>query len=241
MQKKTITIAALLLLALAVGACAPVAASSQAEPRTLSVNGTGTVTLSPDMAHIYIGVSTEDEDAAQAVADNNGRVEDVMASLEGFGIPPEDIQTTNFSIYSQTQWGPDGEDIGTLYVVQNTVLVTVRDLETLGELLDAVVSSGANAISGIQFDVADRESVFTQALEAAMQNAESRAATLAEAAGVSLGAVNSVSSYLYGGGFEQPVMGLGGGADFAEAAARVPVSAGEMEITVEVNVIYEID
>jgi len=123
-------------------------------------------------------------------------------------------------------------------VVNNTVTVTVRDLENVGSVLDAAVQAGANNINGIQFDIADREAAQQQAMTAAMENAQARAEVLAESAGVQLGDILSLQSYL---GSSTPVP-YGKGYDMAvqEAAMSVPVSPGEMQIMVDVSVVYEI-
>ncbi len=200
MRNKRTVLLVLLLVAMLLSACAPASVNSDEHPRTIFVNGTGRVTLTPDIAHISIGVVTEDKDAGSAVTANTTQSQAVMDALKGFGVADEDIRTTNFSIYPQQDWSQDVPVIVS-YRVQNSVLVTVRDLDQIGGILDAVVRAGANAINGIQFDVEDREAAYTLALEAAVQNARSRAETLAEAAGVDLGEVRSIDTFVYGGGF----------------------------------------
>lgn len=206
--------------------------------RTISVNGTGKVTLDPDIATIYIGVHTENSDAQEAVASNNTQAEAVASALSGFGIAEADIKTTNFSIYPRQDYDNEGNITGITYVVDNTVQVTVRDLDQLGALLDGAVQAGANSISGIEFSVADPEAAYEAAMQAAVENARSRAEILAESAGVTLGEVQSISSYIGGG--PVPVYRDFGGAAAEAAAMSVPVSPGQTEIQVEVNMVYAI-
>jgi uncharacterized protein YggE len=163
-----------------------------------------------------------------------------MAAIKGFGIADEDVKTSNFSVYPRQIYGPEGEIIDTQYIVQNTVVVTVKDLDILGELLGAVVDAGANTINGITFDLSDRETAIAQAMESAMENAKTRAETLATAAGATLGDVQLISSYVGGGGYTVAASkaaydGVGG------AGVEVPVSPGEMEIQVDVSVVYELE
>ncbi len=213
--------------------------STEVEPvRTISVNGTGKVSLDPDIATIYIGVHTENTDAQEAVASNNSQAEDVASALRGFGIAERDIKTTNFSIYPRQDYDNEGKITGITYIVDNTVQVTVRELDQLGELLDGVVQAGANSINGIEFSVADPEAAYDAALQAAVENARSRAETLAAAAGVELGEVQSISSYIGGG--PVPVYRDFGGAAVEAAAMSVPVSPGQTEIQVEVSIVYAI-
>jgi uncharacterized protein YggE len=208
--------------------------------RTIAVNGTGKVYLTPDIAYVTIGVHTENKDAALAVAENTKKAEDVKQAVIDMGVEAKDIQTVNFSIYPQQQYDPNGRPTGEInYMVDNMLMVAVRDLEQIGELLDAVVQAGANSISGISFDVADRSAALSEARIAAVDDAEAQAKELAAAAGVTLGPVFSISTL----GVTQPYTvyekGLGGGAAVA-APAAVPVSPGQMLVQVDVNVVYEI-
>ena len=126
-----LVIASLVLTGCAGAALAqsPTPAAPGAAPRTLSVNGSGKAFLDPDIAYIYIGVHTEGKDAAEAVAANNTQSQQLISALRDFGIAANDIQTTNFSIWPQQQYSPEGTQTGTTYVVDNTVYVTLRDLE----------------------------------------------------------------------------------------------------------------
>lgn len=233
----------LVLSALVLGACSSVvpAASSDSvqDKRTVSVNGQGTVTLTPDMATISVGVQTQGAEAEEAVAENNAKAEAITAALKEFGIEDKDIKTTNFSVYPRQRYNDDGEIVDVTYIVQNTVMVTVRDLEILGEVLDASVAAGANNIYGVSFDIADRESAYAQAIEAAVANARTRADALAAAADAKLGEALKIDTFIGGGGVfvEMETRGL----DMAMAEeSAVPVSPGEMEIHVDVTVIYEL-
>jgi uncharacterized protein len=225
------------LLSIAVlAACAPAATTATApQTRTISVNGTGIITLTPDMAEISIGVSSQGPEATAVVNENNRLSQQVMDTLTSQGIAAEDLTTTNFSIYPQQNYDQNGQPTSITYIVQNTVQVKVRDLTKLGDLLDAVVQSGANNINSIQFDVADRETATQQAMQVAVANAKSRAEVLAQAAGVALGDAQSISTSISGSG---PVVQYDRA--LAVTQASVPISAGSMTISVDVSVVYEI-
>jgi uncharacterized protein YggE len=199
------------------------------------VTGRGEVLLAPDIATIHIGVRTEGQDAAEAVASNNEQALQVANALRDLGVEAKDIQTSNFSIYPQQQFDERGAVTGTTYVVENTVFVTVRDLGRLGVLLDAVVSTGANSISGINFDVADKEEPMAEAREKAVQNARALAEQLASAAGVTLGEIQNISIV---SGAPVPFFAGRGGLD--QAAAEVPISPGQLSLTAEVTIVFEI-
>jgi uncharacterized protein YggE len=217
----------------------PAASSTDAYPplRTLSVSGSGKAYLTPDIVYVTIGVHTENADAKQAVSDNNASAQKVISALKQLGIASKDIQTTNFSIYPQQQYDDQGKPTGKItYVVDNSVLVTVRDLTTIGDVLNQAVQSGANSISGIQFDVSDKTAAESTARQAAVKNASAKAQELAGAAGVTLGAVQTISESVSG----SPLPEFRMAAAAPAAQASVPVEAGQMMVTIDVNIVYQI-
>lgn len=240
MKRTQVTIfTGLVLLALALSACNAVTGGlgegAEAQPRTINVAGSGKVFLTPDLATITIGVRTENANASRAVLDNNAQAEEIAMALKEIGVDDKDIQTSNFNIYANQQFDERGNPISTTYVVENTVFVTVRDLSKLGELLGKAVEAGANQVYGIQFDVEDKEEALSQARKAAIEDARAKAEELAAAAGVTLGDIRMISE---AGGVPIPVFegkGRGGG-----AAADVPISPGQLSLTVEVSVVFEL-
>lgn len=238
-------LAVMILAAFGLGALRPQAATpalaqSTADSqnlRTLSVSGVGKAFLTPDIAYVYIGVRSENRDAAKAVSANNAQASKVSDALKGFNIAPRDIQTTNFSIYPNQQFDANGKPSGLTYVVDNTVFVTVRDLSKIGDLLNAVVGAGANSINSIQFDVADKTKALSDARKAAVADARAQAEELAQAAGVTLGPVQTIN--ISSGGTPVP-MYQAKAMDFASAEASVPIASGELVIQVNVSIVYQI-
>ena len=176
--------------------------------------------------------------ATLSVDENSAIVDQITAAMIELGITEADLKTTNFSVYPNSRFDGEGEIGEITYMVNNSVEVTVRDLEIIGDVLAEAVAAGANNIYGIQFDVADREEAYAQAMELAIENARGRAEVLAGAGEVEIKDVHTISSYIGGGGI------FAGGRnmsfDMVESAASVPVSPGEMEIVVDVTVVYEI-
>ncbi len=204
------------------------------QPRTINVTGSGQVTLAPDIAYVSVGVQTMSENVGDALQQNNQSAQAITASLTELGIEPKDIQTSSFNIYPQQQYGPNGEITSTSYNVNNSVYVTVRDLQVLGSLLDVVVRSGANSINGISFDVADKTAAMTEARRLAVESARVQAEELASAAGLGLGELYSMSAYTTG----SPVPLYEGRGGMAMDASQVPLSAGQLIIRVEVSASY---
>jgi hypothetical protein len=249
MYKKVLLIGLALLVAAALVGFGSVAAtqalspsaqtSDSSEPvRTISVTGTGKVELTPDTAYIYIGVHSEGPDAVEAVSSNNEKSEAVKDALVALGVDEKDIQTTNFSIYPQPRYDDQGQPTGEItYMVDNTVYVKVSDLDMVGEILDAAVKAGANSINGISFDLEDKSAAMAEAREKAVDDANVQAQQLADAAGVSLGPVITITTSSVAP--VVPIYGKGGGAS-VEMAASVPVSPGQMTISVDVFMVYGI-
>ncbi len=234
MRTKIFFLVPVLLVAAILSACGP---ALSAQPHTLSVSGVGTVTLTPDIAYINIGVHTENPDINTSVGQNNTQTQALIDALKQAGVAAEDIQTSNFSVY--TSQGYDkmtGQPIeGKTFAVDNTVYVTVRDLSKLGSLLGTGITAGANNINGITFDVADKSKAMAEARQKAVANANSLAAELAQTAGVKLGSIENIS-------YTQstspvPLYGMGGAAAQAPSAV-VPVEPGTMQVSVTVDVTY---
>jgi uncharacterized protein YggE len=237
MKTKFLFLIAILVLGIGLTACGPSTITVQPQPpqRTITVTGTGMVTLTPDIAYINIGVHSQDASASAALTDNNTKSQAVIDVIKAAGVAEKDIQTTNFSIYPQQQYDNNGNLTGILYVVENTVYVTVRDLSKLGSLLDASVRAGANTINSISFDLADKTGALSQARSAAVAEARKQADELTGATGVSLGDVQTISYY----DSTVPVTIQYSRSDMA-AAGSVPVQAGSMQISTTVSIVYEI-
>ncbi|RUL87087.1 SIMPL domain-containing protein [Tautonia sociabilis] len=213
---------------------------------TVSVSGEGRISAAPDVADISVGVVTEAETARDALSSNNRAMASLTEQLKQKGVAAKDIQTTNINLspkYSQPSPRPPGQPgfqesftpriVG--YSVVNSVRVTVRDLRKLGELLDAVVTAGANQMNGISFRVERSETLLDEARKRAVAEARRKAEQLCGELGVVLGAPVQV---VEGGGFippPQPMM-----ARAMMAAEAVPVSPGEQELSVSVQVVFEI-
>lgn len=205
--------------------------------RTINVNGTGKVFLIPDIAYITIGVHTEAKSASEAVAGSNSATQKVVDALKAAGVAEKDLRTVNFNIYPQQQFDQNGKPTGeTIYMVDNSVNVTVRDLDKLGTLLDATVKAGANNIYGVSFDVENKDAAMEEARKDAVANAQAVAKQVADAAGVELGQIITINAY---GGYPTPIFeGKGGGAVAMDAS--VPISPGQLALTADVNIVYAI-
>jgi uncharacterized protein YggE len=242
MFKKSLVLLVLASVAIILTACAgtTTVVSGNTTNYGLAVNGRGEIFLAPDVAYITIGVHTEATDVSTAVSDNANLVSSVMDALAAAGVAQEDMQTSNFSVYTMDNYDPNtGLISGKKYSVDNTVNITARDLAGLGELLDRAITAGANSIWGVTFDLADKTAAQAQARDMAVEDAKAEAQALAAATGVTLGEIINVSYtdsgyYNYG-----PYYGLGGGGG-GDAQAVTSIVPGQITVSAEVFITYAI-
>jgi uncharacterized protein YggE len=209
-------------------------ADSAAAPRTLTVSGTGEVRAAPDQAQLSTGVVAQAPSAAAALAANARAMNRVFDTLKRAGIAEKNIQTSNFSVspqYAASKPGQTQHIVG--YDVSNTVSVLVDKLDNLGPTLDALVASGSNQIDGPSFAIADPKPLLAKAREAAVKDATDRAATIAHAAGVSLGPIVSISE----GG--TPLLEQTPRSMMSFAKAPTPVASGEEGVSASVSITWE--
>ena len=203
---------------------------------TIAVTGTGTVYAEPDLATFDAGVSAFQEDVIAASEEVSERVSHLIATLQALGVAERDIRTVDVSIFPEQNYDRDGELTGTRFRVVNRVRVSVQDTSQLGTLLGRSVQAGANEVSNINYTFADPKALEDRARAQAMNAARDKAEQLAELAGVELGAVQRIVEQ--GGGSQpapQEVRMMA-----AEAASDMPVSAGQLSVSVSLQVNYQI-
>lgn len=224
----------LLSASLLLAGCGAISGSG---PRSLSVTGSGSVNVAPDIVRVSLGVQTVGDNIAQVVAENNRRAEQVQDAARAAGVADEDIRTVYFYVSPQQQYDEFGNPNGiTTYWVDNTLDVTLRQIDGLGALLQGAINAGANSVQSVSFSVDDPSQAEDQARQEAMDDARGRAEMLATAAGATLGEPISISTNVYLPGPTasyrmDAAAGVGGG---------VPVTPGTTEVQVQVSVVYEL-
>ena len=204
------------------------------------VNGTAEVAAVPDIATLWLGIEAQAATVAEAQAQANTAMDAVMAALAANGVDEKDIQTQRFSIYQVTRWDDFKDELEvTGYRVSNMVNVTIRDIEQTGPIIDAVAAAGGDytRINNISFSVDDPTPYYQEARQQAMADAKAKAEQLASLAGVHLGK----PTYISEGTIYPPVVYRDYGMEEAMAPApTTPISPGEIEITLNVQVAYDI-
>lgn len=219
------------------------------KPGTISVNGNGIVYTEPDIAKITVGVITEAGTSTQAMADNANKMDSVVNSVKGKGIPAKDIKTATISV--EPEYASENPPPASLsypvpakqnisgYKATNTITVTIRDLTLAGAVIDAASAAGSNEIQGVSFQLSDelQSRVYDDALKKAIADGTDKAQTIATAAGITGYKLKSISE----SGSRSPVYayeGMGGAAMAKAASAPTPVSAGQTKVEATVSMTY---
>ena len=154
------------------------------------VNGSGQVTTVPDVATIRGGVNVTRETVSQAHREAAERMNALMQALTERGIAESDIQTASYNIYPKYEYNRTTEEdelVG--YRVSNEILVTVKDLDQVGTLIDDMVTTGGDdtVFHGVTFGLSDSKPLEVEARKLAVEDLVDKATQLADSAGVSLG------------------------------------------------------
>ncbi len=202
------------------------------------VTGEGKVTVTPDIATLRLGIAAQAATVAEAQSQATEAMTRVKDALIDNGVAEKDIQTQYFSIYQVTKWDWEREEevvIG--YRVTNMVTAKIRDIDKAGTIIDAVAEAGGDLtrIDGISFSVDDPSAYYEEAREKAMADAQAKAEQLAELAGITLGKPTYISEWI-----SYPVSSRE--IYYGEAvSAPTPISPGELELTISVQVAYDIE
>ncbi len=230
---------------LAASLAGPAVATAQAQSsdsddtlRTISVNGVGRVKAEPDVADISLGVTKQGKEAAEAANKAAEAMDSMVTALLDMGIEENDIQTTNLSLSPRYDWNKDPAPI-VGWEANNMVSVTIRDIDSVGAVVDAATDAGATNVNGISFRVEDPTEAEAAARTAAVADAKAKAEQLAADAGVTITGVVSITES--GGQQPQPIyMARNEMAMMSDAGASTPVMPGEVELSVNVFIQYEI-
>lgn len=201
-------------------------------PEGITAQGHGEVKVKPDIALVTVAVTTQSKDQAEAVSQNAIRTTAALAALRGAGIAEKDIQTQSYTVEPQYDYQVSPAVL-TGYQVTNSVQATVRDLTKVGLVIDKTIGAGASQISSVSFDLADRGKAQAQALAIAVVTARLKAAVMAQAAGVELGRLLTVTE-----GSATPVQPIFAMRAMAKAAPETPIADQQITVTADATLVY---
>ena len=202
--------------------------------RSITVSASGQVVAEPDLARLSSGVTTEADTARDALTRNTAAMKKVIEGLKGRGLEAKDIKTSTFRVeprYTNPKDGRPPQISG--YRVTNQVYVAVRDLTKLGDVLDELVTLGANQMGGLHFEVSKADALKDAARTEAIANALRRAKLLAAAAGAEVGEVITISEEAMHVAPRGQMM-----ARSSMAAEAVPIEAGTETLEARVTVTW---
>ncbi|MDD2807736.1 MAG: SIMPL domain-containing protein [Patescibacteria group bacterium] len=209
---------------------------------TITIDGEGKVNAIPDIAQVSLGVTTDNLKVADAQKENTTKVNDLMKNLKALGVADKDIQTSNYNIYPKYDYSNGKQNlIG--YTVNQSLNVKIRNLDSVGNIIESAGRLGANQVGSLNFTIDDPEIIKQQAREKALVNAKEKADALAKVAGVKLG---KLVSFAENSGNAGPIYydnlksaapsGMGG----AEMAPVPAIAPGSQDVVVDVTVTYEV-
>jgi uncharacterized protein len=200
----------------------------------ITTRGVGTVTTAPDTVTLVVGVQTRSPSAKAALDDNTAKATALINMFKSRGVSAADLQTSQLSV-SPTYEPASGRITG--YEVTNQVTATLHDVTAAGGLIDAAGEAAGDAvrIQQLSFSIADDSASLARARADAVRQAQTHARQLADAAGVRLGRMYSMT--------EVPATSPGplGREAVPTPAAPVPIEPGSQKLTVMVELVYAID
>lgn len=213
----------------------------------VTVNSSESVEITPDMAEIVYGITSEDEDASACQQKNTETLNQVLAFLKEQGYEDESIKTTGFSLEPRYDWSGNTQKL-VGYSMYTQVTVTDVPMEAVGGLLSKTVESGANEIQNVTYFSSTYDQAYKEALEKAVELARGKAQAIAEADGRQLGKVLRVEEYNDAQYGRYVSSGISGQSNkmmemaVAEAggAADMGVMPGQMKVTANICVDFEL-
>lgn len=202
---------------------------------TIVVSGTGRVSVQPDVADVRLGVSVARPTVEAARTEAGRTMEAILAALDAAGVPRSDQRTAMLSVQPRYDYRDGHAPALTGYDIANVVEVTVRDLGSLGSVVDGGLGAGATSMDSLTFRLADPAPAEREARLRAMTEARTRADVLAEAAGLTIQGVADIAE---GAPPRSPIPFPKAERMALAADGSTPVEAGELEVSVTVTVTY---
>lgn len=212
----------------------PVAFAMPAEG--ITALGHGEVKVKPDIALLTLSVTTQSQNQAEAVQQNASKTTALLAALRGAKLADKDVQTLSYTVQPQYDY-KSSPPVLTGYQVQNSVQATVRDLTKVGFVLDKATSGGASEVGGVSFDVADRASAQSSALSLAVGAAKRKAAVMADAAGVRLGRLLTLTEGS-DGPVVRPIYAVRAMATPSASAPETPIADQQITVSADATLVY---
>ncbi len=202
----------------------------------LTVNAAGNIEVMPDVAYVTVGVVTQNKDVKAAQNENADLMNTIFDALKAKGLTEDDMRTTQYNVYPIRDYSDNDGEIS-VYEVTNMVQLTIKDIDNVGEYIDIASENGANTAYPVSFSLLDKEEYYNEALTDAVQKAKAKAQAIAAAGGYSIIGTLEITegSYSYSTTREYAMD------DAAYDGGATPITAGELDVTANITVVYEIE
>lgn len=206
--------------------------------RTVTVRGEGAVSIAPDQVRLNVQVNTRAESATAAMSQANTKTKDVLALLKNYGVDPKDIQTSRVSVSAILDYQKNIQPppiVGYAGANDFSVVFKAKLMDKVGEFLDKGITAGASSFGNLMYESSAQRGLEREALKKAADDAQARATVLAQQLGATLGKVISISEGVNAPS-PMPMMRSG----LMEASSAAPVMTGELSISAQVTVVFEL-
>ncbi len=230
--------AVLVILAIFLLASTNQVINTAATTNTISFSGEGKVVAKPDIAKVNLSIVTDALTSKTAQDENSKKSKAITDYLKKQNIDDKDIKTTGYNIYPQykyPQYG--GQPTITGYQVNQSIEIKIRDLDKVSNILDGVVSAGANVVNQLSFEIDNPDALKAEARAKAVADAKKKANELQSQVGISLGKIVNFSENT--GGYPVPIYYDAKGLEMSGGGGP-SVPTGENEITVDITITYQI-
>ena len=208
---------------------------------TILIDGEGKVTATPDIARVSVGVMTEGQTVKDVQRQNTEKMNAITGAMKELGIAEKDLQTSNYSISPKYDYTNGAQRLAG-YIVSQNIEIKVRNMDSVGPVLQKAGELGANQVGGVQFSIDDPQSLQQQARIKAVEDARRKAEDLGKQLGLT---IVRVVTFTESGGSRPPMyapMAMMKSYDqgVAASAPSPEVQSGSLDVTSSVTVTFEV-
>lgn len=202
----------------------------------IAVSGNGSTLISADTAVVTLGIRARNAEVLAAQEKANSVIAAIREALKAAGVPEEDINTNYINIYVMYDYLSEQEQV-TAYEASSTLSIRVRDMKSVGTVIDTAFSAGANTLDGISFSASDQTEAKAESLRMAVADARARAEVMAEAAGLKITGMETISDegvFSY----NSDTRNVFASAKTEDSAAGTVVQAAKIEVSAQVSIVF---
>lgn len=215
------------------------AAEDKTAARTINVNGDGEVSVTPDIAYVSLGVTTENSSVDEAQKSNSATMNNVIAAVKKAGVAGEDMKTSSYSISPKYSYDDKtGKSTIVGYTVTSNLSIAIKKINSVGSIIDTAISNGANNSNGVTFGVSDYAKYYNMALVNAISNAKAKAQVVAGCIDVKISTPTKITENSNGVPVDYPIM-YDLAAKNSSAGQGMTLEVGTYKVKANVSLVYE--